>query len=150
MKRSIYQKLLLSLLFAAFFIVLASAQVMNRSQVSPEMIEMKKKAKAEGLKAIPAEWMQEAEQTRLKRIRNKRVAAATTDGNKQTESNRNAKQLTTVSKRKTLEKENLQKRNSTDIRGMRMTRIKLPNGKVIVTDANNKEMVRKIMEANSN
>lgn len=55
MKQSIYQKLLLSLVVAAFFATFASAQVINRSQVSPEMIEMKKKARAQGLKITPVE-----------------------------------------------------------------------------------------------
>jgi len=69
---------------------------------------------------------------------------------RQTESSGSAKQITTIPKRKGLDKETLQKRNSTDIRNMRMTRIKLPNGKTIVTDANNAQMVQMIIEANSN
>ena len=60
MKQSIYQKLLLSLAIAAFFVTLTSAQVINRSQVSPEMIEMKKKAKAQGLKVTPIERTEKA------------------------------------------------------------------------------------------
>jgi len=67
MKQSIYQKLLLSLTLVAFFCTFASAQVMDRNQVAPEMIEMKKKAKAQGLSEIPASWIKEAQQARAKR-----------------------------------------------------------------------------------
>jgi len=74
MKRNIYQRLLLSLAMAAFFVTLVSAQVMNRNQLAPEMIEMKKKAKAKGLNAIPAEWTEQAQQARLERIKSERMA----------------------------------------------------------------------------
>lgn len=42
MKRSIYQKLLLSLMLLAFFGTLASAQVMSRTDVDAQKIEAKK------------------------------------------------------------------------------------------------------------
>jgi len=64
----------------AFLATLASAQVMNRDQVSSaEMIEMKKKAKAQGLNAIPTEWMEDARQVKMEGIKNKLTAAANSE-----------------------------------------------------------------------
>jgi len=69
----------------AFFGTLASAQVMSRSDVDARQIqsqkqtmsELKVKAKAQGLTAIPQEWIDEAKQQRnkaAKQVRSERVA----------------------------------------------------------------------------
>jgi len=77
MKRNIYQKLLMSLAMVAFLGTLTSAQVLSRSQVDAKQIqtqqqtmnELKAKAKAQGLKAIPTEWLEEKKQANSDRLR---------------------------------------------------------------------------------
>lgn len=79
----------MSLMLVAFFGTLLSAQVLTRNQVDARQIqsqkqtmnELKVKAKAQGLKAIPAEWIKEAKQANKDRLRetsNKRTATAKT------------------------------------------------------------------------
>lgn len=70
--KQIYQKLLMSLAIVAFFGTLTSAQVLSRDQVDAKQIqtqqqtmtELKNKAKAQGLTAIPTEWLDETRQQR--------------------------------------------------------------------------------------
>ena len=85
MKQSICQKLLMSLAMVAFFGTLVSAQVLNRNQVDAKqiqtqqqtMMELKKKAKEQGLSAIPQAWLNEAQQRRNEVVKQARTTRTT-------------------------------------------------------------------------